>query len=70
MNKQLREKLRDDPETRRRLTPALMPWKSPRRVLRELNTGSPKYWDWYWYWYWTGKIPEEYLSRILEEEDI
>ena len=69
MNKyQWIEKLRKDPETRRRLAPAFIPWNRPRDVLRRLNTWSPK--NWYWYWYWTGKIPDEYLSRILEEEDI
>ena len=68
------EKLRDDPETRRRLALALIPWKRPRFVLRELNTWSPRDWEWYWYGYWSGdcadEIPDEYLNRILEEEDI
>ena len=69
MNNQLREKLRDDPETMRRLTPALMHWDRPRFVLRRLNTWSPKYWHWYWYWYCADDIPEEYVNRILEERD-
>ena len=72
MNNQLRDRIRDDPETRRRIAPALMHWKSPRFVLHELNTRSPKdgygYWPVYWYLY--GYIPEEYVIRILEEEDI
>ena len=69
---QLREKLRNDPEKMRRLALALIPWKSPRFVLRELNTWSPKDWDWYWSWDWAWAcgIPEEYLIRILEEDDI
>ena len=72
MKNQLREKLRNDPEKRRRLYPALIPWMRPRSVLYELNTWSPKDWDWYWYrgWGWTDDIPEEHVIRILEEEDL
>ena len=66
------DKIRNDPETQRRLYPAFLPWNSPRFVLRRLNEWSPMCWDWYWYrgWGWADEIPEEYLSRILEEEDI
>ena len=69
-NEQLRDRIRKDPETSRRLAPALMHWRRPRFVLRELNTWSPK--DWYcdWYWYLCCDIPEEYVTRLLEEEDI
>ena len=71
---QLRDKIRNDPEKMRRLTPALIPWRRPRFVLRELNTWSPKDWYWslYWYWYgdWYDYIPEEYMNRLREEEDI
>ena len=65
---QLREKYRNDPETMRRLTPAVMHWIRPRSVLRRLNQRSPKDWDLYWYLY--GYIPEEYVNRLLDEEDI
>ena len=68
MNIELREKLRKDPEKRRRLAPAFIPWRRPRFVLCELNEWSPK--DWYLYGYWTDEIPEEYVNRILEEEDL
>ena len=56
----------------RRLAPALIPWRRPRSVLCVLNTWSPTDWDWYGYlyWNWTDDIPEEYVIRILEEEDI
>ena len=74
MNKQLSDKIRNDPETRRRLTPALIPWLRPRDVLSRLNTWSPKYWSLYWYWYgyghWTADIPEEYVNRLLEGKDL
>ena len=72
MNIEQLEKLLKDPETRRRLAPALIPWKRPRVVLRRLNEWSPKDWYGHWpvYWYLYGYIPEEYVIRILEEEDI
>ena len=67
---QLRETISNDPEKRRRLVSAFLSWNRPRRVLCELNERRPKYWYWDLYWYRGWDIPEEYVNRILEEDDI